>query len=58
MRENVFASMAELARIAAAIYIGAKGEGLSAVEAKDVTEATMAAMLRSARNLPPEGKEG
>ena len=48
------ASMMEMARLAAGIYIGALAEGLPAAAAKDVVEATMAAMLRAAREIQKE----
>ena len=46
---NAMASVAEFGRIAAGIYARALKEGLGPDEAKDVVEATLTAILRSAR---------
>lgn len=55
MRHTAFESLEELARIAAAFYRGAKREGLSADEAKDVTEATLTALFRNAAEASASG---
>ena len=53
-RQNAFTALSELGRTAAAIYRGALEEGLDAEEAKAVTEAALAAIMRTAR----EGQQG
>ena len=49
MYRNAMASVAEFGRMAAGIYASALKEGLAPDEAKDVVEATLTAVLRSAR---------
>lgn len=56
MRHNAIESLAEVGRIASAIYRSAIGEGLSPTEAKDVTEATLVMMMRSAKDNQTPGE--
>ena len=55
VEENVLGAMVQMGQIGTAIYRGALAENLTAIQAKDVTEATMAAIFKAGAVANPQG---
>ncbi len=56
VEEKALEAVRQLGRLTAEVYLGALEAGLSPAETKDVTEAAVAAILRSQGAKPPEAE--